>query len=156
MNDTDIMVLELGGKGYSCAQMAIIGGLRLMGRDNPDIVRAMSGLAQGGGCSGELCGALSGALCLIGMYTAKGMDSEEALPESVPLMDTLVNWFRSEMCKGGGITCDAVMGGLSGAAPGCRSMDAARCGELVARTWEKAITLLAEAGIDPTLGREVP
>lgn len=163
MNDTDIMVLELGGQGYSCAQMVLAGGLRLMGRENPDLLRAMAGLAQGGGCSGELCGALAGGLCLIALHTAKGADGEQALPESVPLMDALVDWFRAGLCGGGGITCDAILGlgdaGSEdvpgpGAAGGVRSMDASRCGALVARTWEKAVSLLAEAGIDPGLGRD--
>ena len=153
MNDTDIMLLELGGKGYSCAQMVLIGGLRLMGRDNPDLVRAMAGLAQGGGCSGELCGALSGGLCLIALHTAKGGDAEDALPESLPLMDALVEWFRADLCGGGAVTCDAILG-ASSAQGACRGMNVSLCGNLVARTWEKAVGLLAEAGIDPTLGRE--
>lgn len=148
------MLLELGGKGYSCAQMVLIGGLRLMGRDNPELVRAMAGLAQGGGCSGELCGALSGGLCLIALHTAKGADAEEALAESVPLMDELVEWFRTELCKGGAITCDAILGAFSGDGPACRGMDASLCGNLVGRTWEKAVGLLVEAGIDPALGME--
>ena len=154
MNDASIMVLELGGLGYSCAQIVLLGGLRLMGRDNPDLVRAMAGLAQGGGCSGELCGALSGGLCLIGLHTGKGLDGEEALPESVPLMDGLVEWFRQELREGGGITCDAILGVDGTDAAACRGMDASRCGALVAATWEKAVRMLAEAGIDPALGRE--
>jgi len=64
-------LLELGAKGYSCAQMLVIGALRLMGRENPDLVRAVAGLAQGVGC-GELCGALSGGACLLSLYTGKG------------------------------------------------------------------------------------
>lgn len=151
MNDIDVMILELGANGYSCAQMVVVGGLRLMGRDNPDLVRAMAGLAQGGGCSGELCGALSGGLCLMAMHTAKGMDGEDALPTADLLMDTLVEWFRAELCNGGGITCDAIAGGQAGCRGGMR---ASLCGPLVAKTWEKTVALLLENGIDPTLGRE--
>lgn len=156
MDDTQMMVLELGGKGYSCAQMVIIGGLRLMGRENPDLVRAMAGLAQGVGCSGEICGALSGGVCLLALHTGKGTDDEDALPGAVPLMDTLVEWFRNEMCSGGGITCDAILGAPQAGGQSGRAMDAGRCGALVAQTWNKAVTLLSENGIDPTLGRETP
>lgn len=154
MDDAQMLVLELGGKGYSCAQMVIIGGLRLMGRDNPDVIRAMAGLAQGGGCSGELCGALSGGLCLLALHTGKGADDEEALPQALPLMDALVDWFRSELAGGGGVTCDALLGGDAGAGGQCRAMDAGLCGKLVAQTWTRAVTLLVEGGCDPTLGRE--
>lgn len=148
MTDAQIMVLELGSKGYSCAQILLSGGLRLMGRDNPDLIRAVSGLAQGGGCSGEICGALSGGLCLLGLYCGKGTDVETADERALMLMDALVSWFREEECLGGGITCDAILGG------GAVAMDPQRCGLLVAHVWEKTLTLLQEHGIDPMQGRD--
>ena len=151
MDDTQMMVLELGSQGYSCAQIVLAGGLRLMGRDNPDLIRAAGGLAQGVGCSGEICGALSGGVCLIALHAAKGLDTEEALPEGQVLMNALVEWFREELCGGGGITCDAIMGSND---VSNRSMDAVRCGGMVGSVWNKAVTMLAEAGIDPTIGRE--
>ncbi len=150
MDDTQIMFLELAGKGYSCAQMVMLGGLRLMGRENPDLVRSMSGLAQGVGCSGEICGALSGAACLIGLHTGKGQDYEEAHPEAFLLMSELVEWFREEA---GALTCDALLGG-QGPKDACRSMDPGLCGGLVLKSWSKAVSLLAEKGLDPSLGRE--
>jgi C_GCAxxG_C_C family probable redox protein len=153
LDDAQMMVLELGGKGYSCAQMVIAGALGLMGRENPDLVRAMAGLAQGVGCSGEICGALSGGVCLIALHTGKGQDAEDALPESQPLMNELVEWFRAEFCSGGAVTCDAILGDAP-SGPGGRNMDAGRCGALVAQTWTRAVSLLVEQGIDPALGRE--
>lgn len=153
MDDTQMMVLELGSQGYSCAQIVVAGGLRLLGRENPDLIRAMAGLAQGVGCSGEICGALSGGVCLVAMHTAKGQDGEETLPEAQPLMNALVEWFREEQCGSGGITCDAIMG-TAGTRE--RNMDAVRCGGLVAAVWNKAVTLLVENGIDPSEGRELP
>lgn len=153
MDDAQMLVLELGSKGYSCAQMVLLGGLRLMGRDNPDLVRAMGGLAQGVGCGGEICGALSGGVCLVSLHMGKGHDAEEALPQGALVMDMLMEWFRAELCQGGGITCDAILGiNQEGAA--CRSMDPGRCGALVAKTWLKAVSLLLENGIDPQAGRE--
>ena len=152
MDDAQLLILELGAKGYSCAQMVLIGGLRLMGRDNPDLVRALSGLAQGVGCSGGTCGALAGGVCLLGLHTGKGRDTEDALSEAPLLMDALVAWFKEEPCAGGDTTCDAILG-ISDA-QACRGMDPERCGALVAAVWTKAVSLLAEAGIDPTRGRE--
>lgn len=151
MDDAQLLVLELGGKGYSCAQMVLIGGLRLMSAENPDLVRAISGLAQGVGCSGGTCGALAGGVCLIGLHTGKGHDAEEPLPEAPLIMNTLVEWFREDLCAGGDITCDAILGVTQGAA--CHGMDPQRCGALVAAVWTRAVGLLAEHGIDPTQGR---
>ncbi|MDL2317233.1 C-GCAxxG-C-C family protein [Desulfovibrio sp. OttesenSCG-928-A18] len=156
MDDAQLLVLELGSKGYSCAQMVMIGGLRLMGRENHDLVRAMAGLAQGVGASGEICGALSGGVCLIGLHTGKGEDAEEPLPEAPLIMNQLVEWFQEDLCAGGAITCDAILGCGPESAADCRGMDAMRCGDLVARTWSKAVSLLLESGIDPAQGRELP
>lgn len=158
MDDAQLLVLEMGGKGYSCAQMVLAGGLRLMGRENPDLLRAASGLAQGVGLSGELCGALSGGVCLLGLHCGKGHDGEEALPQAALLMDELVTWFREELCAGGAVTCDAILGIGADCQRGdasCRGMDAERCGALVAKTWSRAVALLAEKGIDPSAGREL-
>lgn len=151
MDDTQMMVLELGSQGYTCAQIVLAGGLRLMGRENPDLIRAMAGLAQGVACSGEICGALSGGVCLIALHSAKGMAGEEALPEGQLLMNSLVEWFREEHCGGGAVSCDALLG-VDGVCS--RSMDAVRCGGMVGSVWNKAVSLLVESGIDPTLGRE--
>ena len=152
MDDAQLMVLELGSKGYSCAQMVVIGGLRLMGRENPDLTRSLAGLAQGVAGSGGVCGALAGGACLIGLHTGKGLDNEDALPEGAVIMEALTDWFREELCKGGDITCDAILG-CDGSA-GCRGMDAVRCGNLVGQTWTRAVSLLVENGLDPTMGRD--
>ncbi len=159
MNDTQMMVLELGGKGYSCAQIILAGGLRLMGRENTDLLRSMAGLAQGVGCSGGICGALAGGVCLIALHTGKGHDDETALENGPILMNELVEWFRQEKCGGGDITCDAILGG--GPAYGkedasCRTMEPVLCGGLVAAVWDKALSLLIENGVDPSQGRQEP
>lgn len=156
MDDAQLLVMELGGLGYSCAQMVLMGGLRLMGRENPDLIRAMAGLAQGVGCSGEICGALSGGVCLIALHTGKGRDAETPLPQAQPLMNELVEWFREELCQGGSVTCDAILGVADAASgPACgRGMHPSTCGDLVARTWTRAVSLLMENGIDPSQGRE--
>ncbi|MDR0339642.1 MAG: C-GCAxxG-C-C family protein [Desulfovibrio sp.] len=156
MDDAQMLVLELGSKGYSCGQMVMVGGLRLMGRDNPDLVRAMAGLAQGVGCGGEICGALAGGVCLVALHTAKGLEEEQALEQSTPLMNSLVEWFREELRAGGDIRCDAILGRDDASAAARRAMDQDRCGTLVAQTWSKAVALLAEAGLDPAMGRELP
>lgn len=149
MDDAQMMFLELAGKGYSCAQMVMLGGLRLMGRENPDLTRALAGLAQGVGCSGEICGALSGAVCLVALHTGKGLDHEDALPESAPLMNDLVEWFREEA---GALTCDAILGAQNETGVG-RAMNAGLCGALVLKSWTRAVAMLAEKGVDPALGR---
>lgn len=151
MDDTQLMVLELGSKHYSCAQIVLLGGLRLLGRENPDLIRAMAGLAQGMGGSGNICGALGGGLCLLALHTAKGKDDELPLESGPLLMEELITWFQEDCCQGGPMTCDALLGTDGGTAD--RRMQPQQCGALVARVWEKAVGLLSTHGIDPTEGR---
>lgn len=158
MDETQMMVLELGSKGYSCAQIIIIGTLRLMGEENENLVRAMGGLAQGIGNTGNICGALAGGLCMLAMYTAKGNDFEQEMPKNQILMDELVSWFSDEMTGGKAITCDAILGigdknDVQEAEAIIRVMDGQRCGFLVAKIWEKCVNLLREYEIDPTMER---
>lgn len=152
MTDSQMLALELGGKGYTCAQIVISGALRHLGRENPDLVRAMSGLGQGGGCAGELCGALSGGLCLLGLHLGKGLDSELPDPHEQLMYNNLVEWFRREHGAGGKITCDAILGIAPGEA--C-VMNQGLCGQMVASVMDYAVALLLERGFDPCAGREL-
>ncbi len=152
ISSSQLLVLEFGSMGYSCAQIILAGGLRLMGRENPDLLRAMGGLAQGMGCSGGICGALSGGVCLIALHTAKGDPGEQPLEVGPALMNALVEWFRAEHGTNGDISCDTLLGASSG--PECRMMQPDLCGNLVASVWDKALRLLADNGINPAEGRE--
>lgn len=152
MTDSQMLVMELGSKGYSCAQIVLAAALRYMGRDNPDLVRAAAGLAQGGGGSGELCGALNGGLCLLGLYAGKGADSELPDEKEQLLYGTLVEWFREAHAVNGKITCDAILGLEPGEA--C-AMNQGICGNIVASVTDRAVGILLENGFDPTSGREI-
>jgi len=160
MADTQTLLLALGSKGYSCAQMLVIGALRLMGRGNPDLVRAVSALAQGVAC-GELCGALSGGACLLSLYTGKGLDSEMPHTKGPLLISELTDWFAKELCKGNGVTCAAILSRILDDAGDCNSTQEKRricethCINMVAMVWEKCLELLRENGFDTTVGRDL-
>jgi len=163
MTETRMWLLELGAEGYSCAQMLVIGALNLMGRENPDLVRAVAGLAQGAGC-GELCGALSGGACLLALYTGKGQDSEMPHNKGPLLVSELTDWFANELCQGKGITCTAIINCILASvedynstldASDKRRMCETHCINMVARVWEKCLELLRDNGFDTTEGRNV-
>ncbi|MDR1360296.1 MAG: C-GCAxxG-C-C family protein [Deltaproteobacteria bacterium] len=139
-------VLEFGAKGYGCAQILLACALRLMGRENPDLVRAMSGLTQGGG--GELCGALSGGFCLLGLYCGRGKDAEQADADQALLLESLSAWFRDQPFARDGLSCEAILGKTSS------GMDPALCAEIVSGVWRTALALLTEHGLNLEQGRE--
>ena len=149
LGDVQLEMMRLSGAGYCCSQIMLLMGLSEMGRENPDLVRASSGLCHGlGDCSGP-CGVFTGGLCLLALYAGKGLDQEEA-DERLPLLfSELSDWFR-ETATGefGGIACADILGGP------CGKPDPARCGGLLARTHEQVRRILAENGLDPSQGRE--
>jgi hypothetical protein len=109
MTDDSFRVAELSLKGYKCSHILVQIGLDAQEKSNPDLLRAMSGLANGMG-DGLTCGVLTGGCCLIGMYA--GMDGEGHDEHGrLPLMlEEYVEWFREEAGKRyGGIECKIIM-----------------------------------------------
>jgi hypothetical protein len=154
IDDTKMDVLELAGQGYTCAQIVVIMGLRIMGRENPDLARAMTGLAMGASF-GSLCGALTGGLCLISLHVGKGLfDERPVLGHKLPLA-ALVKWFVQEELKGEiAPTCRAIFESAGGSFDFETASPAASCADLVAGAYLKAVSLIAEHGLDPSAGRE--
>ncbi|MDR2443215.1 MAG: C-GCAxxG-C-C family protein [Deltaproteobacteria bacterium] len=152
--DTRMDILELAGQGYTCAQIVVILGLRVMGRENPDLIRSLSGLAMGAS-SGSLCGALTGGLCLISLHVGKGLEDERpVLGHRLPLQ-ALVGWFVKEELKGQiAPTCKAIFDSYGAAFNLETSAPTAQCADLVGDTYIKALSLITEHGLDPTLGRD--
>ncbi|MDR1086467.1 MAG: C-GCAxxG-C-C family protein [Deltaproteobacteria bacterium] len=153
LDETQVAVLEMAAKGYSCAQIVVLLGLRVMGRENPDLTRAMSGLAMGAGC-GDICGALTGGLCLLSVHTAKGLDDERPEPMARTLMGALIKWFKFDELKGETkIDCLHIFE-KNGQTYDSNANPTESCADLVIHTWQKVMALLSENQIDPTIGRE--
>lgn len=133
---------ELQLQGYYCSQILIIMGLELQGKTNPDLVASMQGLAGGLGFSGELCGALSGGACLLGLYAGKKYSHEEENPALRFMIEDLVAWFKEEFGKPyGGIRCEEILAGNS-------MHTITRCPLMVAGVFAKVKELLVENGFD--------
>ncbi len=148
LDDGGLRILELAGKGYCCSQVMIQLALDEMGRENPDLIRAASGLCMGfGDCSGP-CGVYLGAAAVLGLYTGKGTDMEEA-DHKLPLMqETLHDWFTEATAQYGGIACRDILGG------DCGQPDQVKCGGLLSAASEQVRRILLNNGVDPAEGRE--
>ncbi len=135
-------LMELRAQGFYCSQILILCGLEEMGKENPDLVRAVHGLAGGLGFSGELCGALTGGACLLGLYAGKGNPSDEEDPRLIFMTEALVDWFRKEYGEPfGGIRCEEIL-------DGDQQNQIRRCPIMVAGVLKKAIELLEENGFN--------
>lgn len=134
-------MLELSAQGYYCAQILMILALELEGKENSDLIRAVSGLNGGLGFSGQLCGALTGGCCLLGYFTGKGEDEEIEDPDSSRMIKELVSWFEENIGNAyGGCRCDEILEGNP-----ANKMQ--RCPEVVEGVFTKCLELLQEKNL---------
>ena len=133
-------VMLLHRKGYCCSQIMAFLMLRDRGTTDPDLVRAMGGLCDGIGGSGDLCGTLAGGACLLSLCAGKGSDDEVA-DNRLPLMySELTDWFRRRTGSFGGIRCDDILAG---------SPDKRACIGLITETYEQVLAILKAHGLGP-------
>lgn len=141
MDDLERMK-ELKDQGFYCSQILMIMGMELQGKDDPDLVRAIQGLAGGLGFSGGLCGALSGGACMLGLYAGKGLPDEDENPRLNFMIEDLVAWFKQTYGqKYGDIRCETIMR---------REFNSRTppCAPIVSATLQKVKDLLVENGFD--------
>jgi hypothetical protein len=141
-------IAPLVGRGYCCSQAMALLALEAMGRENPELVRAMFGLCRGLAQTGGTCGILTGGCCVLGLYVAKGADEEEAHPMANPVVAEFADWFREKTAVYGGDTCPAILGENDPHGP-----SPAHCGTLLAESWDHILEILTAYGIDPSLPR---
>lgn len=135
-------IKEIRRQGFYCSQILLSLGLEMQGKTNPELIRAMHGLAGGLGFSGELCGALSGGASLLGLYAGKGTPEEEEDPRLLFMIEDLVKWFKAEYGEQfGGIRCEEIIAGDS-------QNTTRRCPVMVAGVFQKVKELLVENGYD--------
>ena len=135
-------LMVLRRQGFYCSQILMLQGLEQMGKSNPDLIRAMHGLAGGLGFSGELCGALTGGASLLGLYAGKGTPEQMEDPRLDFMVQDLVKWFKAEYAEQfGGIRCEEILAGNS-------QNQATRCPILVTGVLQKVKELLVENGYD--------
>lgn len=109
MADDDFRVAELTLKGYKCSHILVQIGLDEQGKNNPDLLRAMSGLANGMG-SGLACGALTGGCCLIALYAGMDGEGHDEHGRLALMLEEYTEWFREEFSSRYGATdCAQIM-----------------------------------------------
>jgi hypothetical protein len=117
--------------GQCCAEALVRMGLELTGGENPQLLQAVRGLC-GGVRDGMLCGALTGAACMLSMVDP-GQADELLVPE-------LSQWFRATMAaQYGGCDCADIVGPDP-------ANKAVRCPPLVEATYLQAMKILRNNG----------
>ena len=141
MDDESFRIAELLLQGFTCGHVLAKLALEEQGRENPDLVRAMSGLALGMG-RGLNCGALSGGCCILGLYGGRANDDERVHPRYDLMIEQFTAWFVDEMAKKyGGVNCQEIINFDP-------KLMQQRCPGLILETWRKIKEILAEHRID--------
>jgi len=142
MMDDLVRMLELSAQRFHCSQILLSLGLEAQGKSNPDLVRAMAGLAGGVGFCGEVCGALTGGACLLALYAGRGTPEEEEDPRLNLMINELFDWF-SDQCtdRYGGIRCREILEENP-------ANQFTRCPEIVGSIYDRVKELLVDNGFD--------
>jgi C_GCAxxG_C_C family probable redox protein len=140
-SDEAFRVMELGLQGFKCSQILALLALEAQENQNPDLVRAMTGLLSGYSC-GKLCGALTGGCCVLGMYAGKDSAECNADPSLGRMLRSYSEWFETEYTpRYGGINCSDIVGDDA-------RNQMKRCPAIVIECWDKLKELLAENDYD--------
>ena len=87
--------LELHDRNFSCAQSVACACCDLAGLDENAAFRIMEGFGGGMGGFTETCGALSGAVALVGYVSSEGPDNPTTKAETYKKIAPLVERFRT-------------------------------------------------------------
>jgi hypothetical protein len=132
-------ILELRLQGNCCSQVFLQMGLFIKGKENPDLVQAVSGLCNGL-YSGLVCGALTGGACLLALFDRQA--------GSLMIPD-LVNWFKDRYGEMyGGIDCIDIIESTSvKGSKQCSDI----CADIIVETYTKTKEILLENGYNVEL-----
>ena len=94
--------------GFSCTQALLSSFSEELGMDRDTACKVASGFGGGVGRTGNICGAVSGAIMVIGLKYGKADEEDEAATEKTRL---LVRQFINEFTeKNGSIRCTDLLG----------------------------------------------
>ena len=135
-------MIELAENKYNCSQIMMILALEQENRENPDLVRAMSGLGDGCGFFKETCGIMTGAASILAWHAGKGADDEKESEKLLPMLEELGDWFQQDIgANYAGTRCREIVGDLVGTDDGKQI-----CGSIIFQTFGKVNEILAENG----------
>ncbi len=96
---------------FQCSQATLVVGQEKLGRKDWEVVRAMEAFAGGLGANGEVCGALIGALAVMGLRFGRGGEEEKFDRRMWGYTRQLPKRFREEIVPShGGIRCREIAG----------------------------------------------
>lgn len=132
----DKKVAELLSQKYHCSQIMMQAGMEALELEEPNLVKAMTGLAGGLGGCGKNCGALTGGVCMLSLFAGRGEPEEEADPELEEMVSEFLAWFEERF---GSADCGDIIRSDKANIPGT-------CPQLILASCQKALEILRDHG----------
>jgi len=97
--------IDLFTKRMHCSQVLAMIGLEKLGVNDPSVIKALGAFGGGIGGTGNICGALVGAVSVIGsLYSRSSLDEKEN-PRMWAATKTVMKQFEELTAAHGGINC---------------------------------------------------
>lgn len=129
-------IAELLSQKFHCSQVMMRVGMDALELEEPNLVKAMTGLAGGLGGCGKNCGALTGGVCMLSLFAGRGAPEEEADPELETMVSEYLAWFEERF---GSADCGDIIQGDKANIP-------LTCPDLIQACAQKALKLLEDYG----------
>ncbi|MDD3343012.1 MAG: C-GCAxxG-C-C family protein [Sulfurospirillaceae bacterium] len=143
MDDLSLRLFQLSNEGFCCAQIMYKLALEDEGSCNDDLIRSAQGLCRGIADTQKTCGVLTGGIGVLGLYGAKGGESEEAKENFSHMIKTFHEWFKAEF----GTTKCVTLIGERDFTSGDQSFKPI-CADMIKKAYAKAYEILLENGYD--------
>ena len=98
-------------KRFHCSQAVLAVGQQKLNRKDDEVIRAMGAFGGGLGGNGEVCGAVAGAVAVIGLRFSRASEDEREDPKMWSYAQEVLERFRREIAKDcGSILCREIAG----------------------------------------------
>ena len=145
MEEWAFQMFKLVNAGYCCTQVMMKMVLDEEGKENEDLIRAVSALCMGVGSTQKVCGVLTGGFAILGLYAGKGKDTEYQKPEYSDMVDEYREWFEAEH---GSTECSDLIGVCTMKDYLTNQEYRLKCGDLMRKGYEKIQSILTENGFE--------
>ena len=143
MDDVSLRLFRLSAAGYCCAQIMYKLALEDEESQNEDLIKSAQALCRGIADTQQTCGILSGGLGVLGLYAAKGADTEATRENFKQMYDAYYQWFESEF---GSSKCADLIG-VRDFYSGDQSFKAT-CALMIQKAYVKIYEILRENGYE--------
>lgn len=100
--------VELFNQRLHCSQVLAMVGMEKLGITEPSVIKALGAFGGGIGGSGNICGALVGAVSVIGSLYSRGKLEEKENPRMWAATKALLKKFEELTAEHGGIQCSQI------------------------------------------------